>query len=521
MDSPETKNGTCIPRTIALFPGAFQPPHEAHLAAARHLAGREDVDEVVIIIANRCRGIPGTALSLDANISERIWRIYLREQPRTRVEVALHSAVGHALGYLDRARPGDRLLYCIGEEDLAKGDPRFATLDEQARARGLRAEIVCAPTAAITVRATALRACIARGDAGRTDFLAGLPASLDEAQRLAVWQACSDGLRCVADIVAEKLALLLEGCELGHIAEIRCLDRNSIDPAFHLFLRSGECLFARYAGDAVETADPVAGLERKPRRRLKVERRAIERLCSDGPFGLELPAVRHYQRKQGVLVLDGLLIAGRTLAASLRCGQPGARALSEAARFLAQLHHRQPAPFRDADADDVAQWQQRLALTTTHDDAVCAEPLAALRCASARAARPAFMHLNAGTGSFRIDGERMGVVDFEHCGNFGDPALDLGRLLGDCLGDCLASGHAAVAADAAERALAAYLSVAGARAADVCSRVLGFTGACLLRHAGGHESDACTRVARRLLAGGPAASSDLAGTLRAALPSCA
>ncbi len=53
--SAVTTQGRCL----ALFPGAFRPPHEAHLAAVLDLAARPDVDEVVVIVANRSRLIPG------------------------------------------------------------------------------------------------------------------------------------------------------------------------------------------------------------------------------------------------------------------------------------------------------------------------------------------------------------------------------------------------------------------------------------------------------------------------------
>lgn len=63
---------------------------------------------------------PGSTLSLDAHVSERIWKVYLAGVGRTHIEIAPHTAVAHALSYIERAQPGDRLLFCIGEQDLAE-----------------------------------------------------------------------------------------------------------------------------------------------------------------------------------------------------------------------------------------------------------------------------------------------------------------------------------------------------------------------------------------------------------------
>ena len=56
-------------RTVALFPGA-RPPHLNHYETVRRLAGR-------------------------------VWAIYLRDHPNTRVEVASTSRVRHALDLVD------------------------------------------------------------------------------------------------------------------------------------------------------------------------------------------------------------------------------------------------------------------------------------------------------------------------------------------------------------------------------------------------------------------------------------
>ncbi len=430
-------------RTIALFPGAFQPPHGAHLAAVRYLRERPDVDHVVVIISNRNRGIPGTRLSLDARLSERIWQIYLEGETAVRTEIAPHTAVDHALTYVERAGAGDRLLYCIGEEDLKSGDGRFDNLRERARERGVEAEVVPLPTGGIPVRATGLRKALARGEAGRASFLDSLPAELSADQRTRVWQLCCGGLRHLSDLALERLKPLLAEAGFDAFTAARCMDRGRIDPVFRFATIDGRRLVARYAGDA-EGADSgeAHGMGRKPRRALKVERRVLALLLAYRGFGLQVPRERHFDRRRGVLLMDELLPDGETLATRLARGDPAGEPLARAGHFLARCHALEPQPLRNSVAEDQAQWAAQLARLS--------DP--GLSSASGGAARNCLMWLHAGTRALRIDGYRMGAVDFEHAASWGDPACDLGGLLGDCLAQAEPGAHLAPLLDAYRRA---------------------------------------------------------------------
>ncbi|MFQ5543610.1 MAG: hypothetical protein ACE5FY_04565, partial [Nitrospiria bacterium] len=180
-------------RRIALYPGAFRPPHEAHLTAVLDLASRPDVDEVIVIISNRCRMIPGTTKALDTDVAQDIWRIYLQDLSKVRIEVASHTAVQHALDYFGRVAPGDTLLFCIGASDLSRGDDRFTKLSDLARNTGVSTELIEAPTSAMTVRSTDLRTMLANKAEGRAPFMASLPSPLSEQQREKVWSISCDG----------------------------------------------------------------------------------------------------------------------------------------------------------------------------------------------------------------------------------------------------------------------------------------------------------------------------------------
>jgi len=447
---------------IALFPGAFQPPHGAHLAAVSYLRQRPDVDRVVIIISNRCRGIPGTNLSLDAQVSARIWQVYLDGADDVTIEIAPHTAVDHALGYLDFARPGERLLYCIGEQDMGDGDPRFDTLTEQARQRGVDAQVVAAPTAGIPVRATGLRQALARGDDGRPEFMAHLPTELDDVRRARIWQLCREGLRPVSTLAAARLSPLLGEAGMGDTTLPRCLDPTRIDPVFRVVKSDGARWLVRYAGDA-EGADGGAdhGMARKPRRALKVERRALALLRGHRGFGLLLPRERHFDRRRGVLVMDELLPDGQTLAARLAAGTPVADPLARVGRFLAHCHALRPDALRNSEAEDRAHWAAYLEAR-------------GLASGGPPAERPCLVWLHAVAGAVRIDGYRVGVVDFEHAGSWGDPAFDLGALVGDCL------VHSGGQADLAPLLLA-YRAVAGDGDATLPGRAAAWAAACLAR----------------------------------------
>jgi len=455
---------TAHPHTLALFPGAFQPPHGAHLAAVRYLAGRPDVSEVVIIISNRNRGIPGTAKSLDAGLSQRIWSVYLEGLRNVRTEIAPHTAVDHALDYVRRVPPGQRLLFCIGEQDRRDGDSRFEDLPGRAREAGVDAGIVEAPTAGIRVRATELRRSLALGEDGRQAFIDGLPQELSDDQRQRVWLLCRDGLRDVCDLALERLLPRLDAAGIGELKAAACVDRGRIDPVFRLQMQDGRRLLVRYAGDA-EGADggDSHGMARKPRRALKVERRALELLHEQRGLGLAVPRPQWFERRLGVLVMDDLLPDGPTLATRIAQGLAIAQPMTLLGRFLAACHALEPQALRNSDEEDVAHWQARLQGVES----------AWLRQAGGEAARKALLWLHAVAGAVRIDGARTGVVDFEHASSWGDPACDLGTLSGDCLVLASRADACAVAHEGVEALLQAYRERAG-NDAELVRRVVGW-----------------------------------------------
>ena len=504
-------------KTIALFPGAFQPPHGAHLAAVRFLAGRPDVDEVVIVITNRNRGIPGTTLSLEARLSQQIWQIYLEGLEGVRTEIAPHTAVAHALYYLTHTDPGDRLVYCIGEQDLADGDARFEDLPRQGRERGVEVEVVAAPTAGIKVRATGLRRCIARGEPGREEFIAGLPEALSAEQRERVWRLCRDGVREVCDLAAERLVARLDEAAIGEVADIACVDRSRIDPVFRLRMADGRQLLARYAGDA-EGDDGGHDMARKPRRALKVERRALAALRACPGHLLEIADEVLFERRKGVLVIDEVLPACRSLAGELAAGRSVASALSRVGWFLAACRQLQPGHLRNSDDEDRAHGGERCrqlgAASTMRPE------FSTLLDASAAAGGPGLIWMHAVAAAVRVDGERVGVVDFEHASGWGDPALDPGTLSGDCIATGLIAGHADLALAGVEALWAAWAGGSTRQDPGLPGRAAGWAAAAVGRRFAAAERDLPPAIEGLwALAGGgrqaPATTADLLSALRA------
>jgi hypothetical protein len=63
-----------IKRKIAVFPGAFKPPHRGHMDVVEHFAGI--ADQVVILISPLSRKTPA-GKEINKSVSEKIWQIYI------------------------------------------------------------------------------------------------------------------------------------------------------------------------------------------------------------------------------------------------------------------------------------------------------------------------------------------------------------------------------------------------------------------------------------------------------------
>lgn len=520
-------------RCIALFPGAFRPPHAAHLYAVRDLAARSNVDEVVVIVSNRCRCIPGTSKALDATVALRIWSIYLQavaRQPgiaKVRVELAAHTAVRHALGYFDRVKAGDSLQFCIGENDLKQGDGRFDKLTDLSRRSGVAAALIAAPTGSIVIRSTPLRATLAGDDAGRVAFMAALLTPLSAQQRAQVWQVCRQGMREMHDIIKNKVSAILERHGVGNIAVLSTVGCNTAkrDPVFRARCKDGSVLFVKYAGDTVESGAVRQNTSPKPRRRLATERRTLKRLRNIIPSDVELPEVVLFDKATRTLVLTEVCGGGRSLEDDLKKGIFDTAVAGAAGRFLARCHTiaGPVEPLWGDGETDLQHWRKMLALRTVQIESVLIttqiqRDLAAL----ARASEKASVALGEGRGVLILDycprnillsDGKTAIVDFEHGTSVGDPAYDLGFFLAHYVlwGLSAAAGNSCEASmqRALRQALSAYRQSVGDLWPSICSRVVAFVGATILYKVWGADQNnfqGCEgkiiRTATNLLASG-------------------
>jgi len=486
------ENGRCI----ALYPGAFRPPHQAHLTAVRALAARSDVDEVVIVISNRCRILPGTTKALGSEVAQAIWGIYLDGLPeasaKVRLEVAGHTAVAQALGYFERVQPGDRLLFCIGAADLSAGDDRFSSLPELALKHGVSAALVPAPTGDIAVRSTDLRNLLVLGPEGEKAFMAALPGFLSPRQRKAVWALCSKGLRDFSEIIGKKLRAILAKSSLGEPRAIVPVRGGKLDPVFRANYPGRTC-FVKYAGDTVSSGVLGDRLSPKPRRRLSAERRALKRL-RDLKLDREvaLPEVLLFEKKTLTLVLSELCPGGRSLLEELKRGRfdPGIAAALGA--FLAACHTL-AFPIKAVwgeEESDQRHWEAVLALRSLKNkqDGLSEQArrqLNALRLKSDRFAQNKGMQqiliLDCVPKNILLRDEKIGLVDLESCASIGDPACDLGLFLGHLLLWGLVHNAPHSAGQALGAALKAYQRRAKGLWPEIASRVSAFSGALLIR----------------------------------------
>lgn len=80
------------PKTVAVVPGAFKPPHKGHLDMVRKYA--EMADEVIVLISRPTRSgrkLPN-GREITAEDSLEIWNVLLRDLPNVRADISPHAS---------------------------------------------------------------------------------------------------------------------------------------------------------------------------------------------------------------------------------------------------------------------------------------------------------------------------------------------------------------------------------------------------------------------------------------------
>ena len=311
---PRTRRSNANKR-IALYPGAFRPPHAAHMFAVQYLLARSDIDEVVIIISNRSRQIPGTCQALEAEVALKIWHIYLENFSNVQIVVALNTAIRAAMDYFDRVLPGDQLFFCLGDDDLQSGDPRFQDIQQRAQKTGISASIISAPTGSLKIRSTYLRGLLNSGESGLDHFQQALPDHLDIKQRHEVWHICQACKKTVSDIAGNRVREYLNSIALGPVTE-SYFGNNQLDPVIFVKTDQGKNLVIKYAGNSVG----IENTHQKSRERVSTERKALKWLHATLKSNIRFPEIIAWEKKEKMLVLSHPCHGGTTLERQLTPG---------------------------------------------------------------------------------------------------------------------------------------------------------------------------------------------------------
>ena len=491
-------------RCIALFPGAFRPPHAAHLTAVQELLEMPEVDEIVIIISNRIRCIAQTNKALDANVARQVWAIYLPDNDKVRVEIAEHTAIQHAFDYFQRVTAGDTLLFCVGEADYAAEEARFKHLQTLAALVKVTARVQPLATASLSIRAASLRDALALGKAGRDAFLTALPNCLSHTQQEAVWRLCLTGMQDSSKLLENKLRQQFSRYQLGEIGHFHSFNPNKNDPVYKVRLTDDRELFVKYAGDTVAPASAQQTSQAKPRRRLGTEKRALNCL-SNHHFGqIVLPKVIHFDKTTRTLVLSAICSnhhkQSYSLQDDLRRGVFDLRVARIVGRFLGRCHSlvKPQKPLWGYHTTDLLHWQAMLAKRTVNNHSAdfshpIQQALSVLRQASDKSRARHFLHLDFCPKNILIEGSHIGVIDFESSCSIGDPAYDLGLFLAYYLFWGLNHSAYSDCQNAVTEIVQAYRQEIGALWPDLALRVTAFAGIGLLDSVANYKPPAISK----------------------------
>jgi aminoglycoside phosphotransferase (APT) family kinase protein len=490
-------------RKLVLFPGAFRPPHKVHFDTVLALACRADVDEVVIIITNRCRRVPGTTKALDTTIARKIWSVYLQgpdiAKNKIRVEVAAHSAVKHALDYLEKVRQGDTVLFCVGEKDYQQGTGRFSKIEKLSEQNGITASVILSPVPELDGGATAVRSYLGAGIPGRDAFMTCLPEHLSSQQCDQIWDICYTGMRDMKEIAVEQIQSILERNGISGIQSITCAKNNKTDPVFRVRLDNGSRIFVKYANDTVK-ADQLGQIQRlKPRSRLYAERRALKWLATNNPGQARIPKVICFENKTKTLVLEDVGGAGRLLENDLQHGFFDVRIARQASQFLVGCHRGQvpDEPFWGSDKADRKHWETildlRVSSCTVSSSQFAQLPahilnqLQSLKVASREAVHRGVYHLDYCPKNIFVTQNTISVIDFEMASTVGDPACDIGCLLGYYLWWGMVAASKKTCLETIRAIFQAYQTGVTTLWTDICSRIAPFAATVILSRLASHS----------------------------------
>lgn len=118
IDKVNTLLESLIKGKIALYPGAFKPPHRGHFDIVQQLVSRPDISEVQIIVSTKERG----GVNLEQSLT--IWNLYLNKLgPKVKL-VPYNIPVKYVIDTI-KENPGQEYIAAFGKED----GTRYTSLD--------------------------------------------------------------------------------------------------------------------------------------------------------------------------------------------------------------------------------------------------------------------------------------------------------------------------------------------------------------------------------------------------------
>lgn len=175
----EAKKG----QTIAVVPGAFKPPHKAHLAMIKKYA--KMADKVVVMVSPIARDLPN-GKPVTYEISKSIWDIYLKAEKLDKKVVIMNSPfsspvraayefVGNKDNLPEFAQPGQTVI--LGTSTKGGDESRFAKDVSKYARQGVQTQVAPIDSEG-NISATDMRKAIADNDVkGLAKFL---PDSVDK-----------------------------------------------------------------------------------------------------------------------------------------------------------------------------------------------------------------------------------------------------------------------------------------------------------------------------------------------------
>jgi len=113
---------------IAIYPGAFKPPHKGHFQVVKLLVDRDDISEVVIAVSSKERG----GVTLEQSL--KVWELYTNILgPKVKVITAEGSPVYYTLSTI-KNNPDQDFVVAFGKEESSRfaslsGNPKIEIFD--------------------------------------------------------------------------------------------------------------------------------------------------------------------------------------------------------------------------------------------------------------------------------------------------------------------------------------------------------------------------------------------------------